>query len=461
MPESDRTVVFFQPTSDKSRDVYFSLTAPKTPAAAMLQLFSIDPEKDPFCELPSETPQGAPYVRDFGQQLYDVLNTHPAVRMRLAEIFASEKTQPIYFHVGSILDDALPWETLYCDQKEFVAFDSQFPIANLYDVNLRGSRASAYTFTPPLTIMLILSGPPAKNPDEPSASLIEWQGLWARLATDFGLPLKIRVVTSDEQVLRTIGQLDLEWVTADPIVDLSTLMLAIKQFRPRLLHFYCPCSAPGTLDIPTKSDWSALVQGKSGCSISFSARLLREKADNIQAIWAVTLNCFTISVVPDGEKHLASRAPRKFARELIRNAFPIAVTTREPVDASQARCTFSQFYMDAIVMIADVPLDGKPNEIEWSANLLLSRSNLIKHQHEGDSPELRESCRHWTIPVLFASPEPFLIKRPAPGSEVALHDASHDRTTTTLLERLKSFGLDSDPDAQAFLDFLAARRAGS
>jgi hypothetical protein len=409
-----RTVVHFQGSNDGV--TRFSLESPK----AYLQkntLFALAsvPDQPPFNEM--RQGDGSPdRVEAAGKKLFDELHAHPAIAPAIEAALQQQHggCSPICLYVDeSPLADELPWEAVYGKglegASEFFGLDERWPIVRVRDV-IETVPVPVYTLQPPLRITVVLSAAgstaltraPAKPQWDHVRDTIE-----KHLQAPNSVPVKVTVFAGEEDLRNAIRAANLPWVTAELIADKSSLLDAMKDTRPQILHFFCHGTAETTayLRIGSYTDWEA----ERDPTIAITARELRQSADPDQNTWLVTLNCC--------ESATRAADARSLASSLVRAGFPAALGMREAIDVQHAHLLCQFFYPKVMEMIRQVPLGGAGTEIEWAKALSVARSRFVANYDAGVPPqEAARSFKIWTIPALYTRREPFLLKRIAPAA---------------------------------------------
>lgn len=393
----------------------FFLESPKNVLNARVGYqLGCNPGSTPFAELRNGPPLAAG-VRVAGAQLYADLSQHPAVKQALAtalmQLHGGEN--PIYLFLESTNADLLPWECLYEANTGFLALDNRWPIARLKEALIEG--VSEFTLVPPLRILAVLSAAGASNADQ-APGRPEWDALWSALTHNQaanGIPVRLQALVCEDALKTHIDGLappaGLQ-ASAALISDKDKVLETIATFKPHILHFFCHGSTLGTphLNIGTRSDWDALKAG----SIAITANELRQLGDKSKAVWLVTLNCC--------ESAAQAKDARNLASSLVTEGFPAALGMREVVDTQNAHVLTGSFYRTVLQQISTLQANAPAQAIEWPCALLAARSRLATDNAPPGVPlpQAASEFKQWTIPVMYARVEPFLLKRLAAAPPV-------------------------------------------
>lgn len=364
----------------------------------------------PFNCVPEAMPpwDGPEAVKLHGHRLLEELETHPAVKMaiQLALMQPPGQTQPVYFHLNEDAAERLCWETLYSDEKAFIGLDARWPIGRIAD-SVVDRRLAPQDFAPPLRVVAILS---ALN----RQAAEQWQALRdaVQVVRADGLAVEMLVLVGEEDLLATIGDeiagglLGTRVVPVpDRTADFEDLL---SEFEPQILHFFCHGSASHgvpRLEIATILDWE---EGKASGSLKLSVDDLQNMPAMADA-WLVVLNCC--------ESGRAEENTHSMAHTLVSNVVPAAIGTLEPFEVSDAHELCLGFYPQLFQELSDVlgqPHDDSLVELEWATALRGARRSLSE-KHDNDPSNHRE----WALPVLYARPEPFLLRVPGAGPVVS------------------------------------------
>lgn len=404
-----RTIVHFQGSNDGV--TRFSLESPKAylQKNTLFALASI-PDQPPFTEM--RQGDGSPdRVEAAGKKLFAELHAHPAIAPAIDAALQQQQggCSPICLRVDeSPIADELPWEAVYGQgvegASEFFALDERWPIVRVREV-IESEPVPVYTLEPPLRITVVLSAAGStaltRAPAEPQWNHVR-DTIEKHLQAPNSVPVKVTVFVGEEDLRNAIRATNLPWVMAELIADKSSLLDAMKDTRPQILHFFCHGTAEASayLRIGSYTDWEA----ERDPSIAITARELRQSADPDQNTWLVTLNCC--------ESATRAADARSLASSLVRAGFPCALGMREAIDVQHAHLLCRFFYPKVMEMIRKVPVGGDGTEIEWSKALSVARSSFVANYNAGVPPQqAARSYKIWTIPALYTRREPFLLKR--------------------------------------------------
>lgn len=441
-----RTVIWVQET-DRGKPQMF-LFEPQTHQAARkgvtLKLTSTQPFED--------WRQGAPghsVVQQAGNQLFRCLAKHPAIKHELGQaVQALQAAQhPIYFYLDPPEVDELPWETLHDATLGFLALDNRWPIARLR--NPVAQVKKEYEFSLPLRVLAVLSAAGGTSEARVPAR-DEWDKIYDALKGG-GLEFRLRALVCEETLKQHIEALGDKRVEVAYVVDKDGLTHDIASFGPHVLHFFCHGTADQLpcLKVGNKADWEAERDG----SIVLEANELRQRADPNQSVWLLALNCC--------ESAKQAREARSLASALVTAGFPAVVGMREPVASDHAHAFCGLFYRESLKLIAGVEVGGPAVGIEWAGALYEARAMLLARCRPGVAATLAApDCKEWTIPVLYARGEPFLLRRTPKAPTMGLQDRLSRLAKIDELKRQRDeFAGRQDVDAdvrQGILDEFAA-----
>ena len=403
----------FQGSNDgKTR---FSLESPRAYLVQKNTLFDLDsvPDKPPFNEM--HQGDGSPdRVEAAGKKLFDELHANPAIASAIEAALQQQQggCSPICLRLdeSATAADELPWEAVFGQgiggASEFLALDERWPIVRLREV-IETEPAPFYTLQPPLRITVVLSAAGStaltRAPAEPQWNHVR-ETIQKHLQAPNAVPVKVTVFIGEEDLLNVIRSANLPWVTAELIADKSSLLDAMKDTRPQILHFFCHGTVEATayLRIGSYTDWEA----ERDPTIAITASELRQSVDPDQNTWLVTLNCC--------ESATRAADARSLASSLVRAGFPAALGMREAIDVQHAHLLCQFFYPKVMEMIRQVPVGGTGTEIEWAKALSVARSRFVDHHNAAIPPQqAASSFKVWTIPALYTRREPFVLKRVA------------------------------------------------
>jgi hypothetical protein len=348
--------------------------------------------------------QGVPVdslVQMAGDQLYQSLMSHPAIGLEFGQVAQTlhGDQHPIYFYLDPPEIDELPWETLHDAKNGFLALDARWPIARLRkplaQIKLE------YEFSPPLRVLAVLSAAGGNSTAQVPARE-EWDCIYNELNAA-NLEFKLCVFVCEESLKQHIENLNDPKVKVDYVIDKDQLTQGILSFAPHLLHFFCHGTADQLpcLQIGTRAAWETTERDKR---ITLEANELRQTADPNQNVWLVTLNCC--------ESAKQARDARTLASALVTAGFPSVVGMREPVASVHAHTFCKLFYRGVLKLINSTQVGDEPTRIEWASALWMARKTLLDSCTKGIAPtQAAPNSREWTIPVLYARGEPFLLRR--------------------------------------------------
>jgi hypothetical protein len=406
----------------------FFLESPDLPEATRGHRWAIDLSTTPYAELLEGRPI-QDLVHQVGERLHVALARHPAVQNALAA--ARVAGRPIFLQCDSPRAEAVPWETL---RDAMTWYYPPSPIARLRRPRVDVRRE--YVFEPPLRVMAILSAAGGQQATAVPADG-EWGALEASLlgARAAGLPVEMRVLVGEGNLLTAIEQAGHPGVSAGRIVDARRVLDDIAEFRPNLLHFFCHGAADDVphLQLGTSADWLA---GQDG-SVRLTADELGQWADPNRTVWLVTLNCCFTAALP--------KAGRSLASDLVGAGFPAAIGMREAIASTQANLVSCYLYESIVAKLGALQASG--SQVDWVDVLVRARDVLLRAggretsvgQIGSEPPALAGQAavgrrarraagarvgataahsvacnsRDWTLPVLYLRPEPFRLVRKA------------------------------------------------
>ncbi len=369
-----------------------------------------DPQQPPFAPL-----EGVDPIAHAGKRLYAELCKHPAVAKALTAALGAtaDRREPIAIFAESPNADRLPWETLYDDQKSFLALDARWPILRLREAYLPEVRIE-YQLEPPLRLLCVLSAAGA-NDAQRAPGRDEWQALIDELAQASAepnaLPVDLRVLVGEADLK---ARIDADAaappagvsITCEFITNKDKVLNTVSTFAPHLLHFFCHGSLEGAphLRIGTREDWLLQQEG----SVRIAASELPDPSQEKQQVWLVTLNCC------DSAAQAADA--RVLAASLVHVGFPAALGMREPLDTKSAHAFTRQYYRAILRALAALP-EQDSSDVEWAGLLLPARRDLATAN--GGLLELQaRGVREWTIPAVYVRLQPFRLRRQPPISPV-------------------------------------------
>jgi hypothetical protein len=409
---SVRTIVFIQEYPLGSS--IFSLESPKGyPDATTPRPLRSLPGESPFHDM--RTGDGSPNrVMEAGQQLFEDLSAHPAVKDAITEALREKQggCSPIYLRLDDVTTaEDLPWEAVYCSRDmAFLALDTRWPIVRVRETKEADPRL-LYNFEPPLRITAVLSAAGGDSQARAPAAP-QWKGLYDTirkgLAAPNAMPVELTVLVGEEALRDQIVSLHLPWIQCGLITDRDGLLEKIKDSHPHLLHFFCHGTSDEIphLKIGSYTDWEAERDG----TIAITGMELRQLADPKQEIWLVTLNCC--------ESAMQARDARGLASSLIAAGFPAAIGMREIIDVQFAHELCESFYPALLDLIAQAVPGGPNRDIEWAQALSKVRAKVAAACRAGlPAQQAARDCKTWTIPALYTRREPFLLKRIAAQAE--------------------------------------------
>lgn len=338
-------------------------------------------------------------VKKHGQKLLEELETHPAIKkaIEMALMTPPGVTRPVYFRLLEEDAERLCWETLYADKNTFLGLDARWPIGRIAD-SVVDRHLPPQDFRQPLKLAAVLS---ALNRNAAQ----QWQGLRdaVEAARADGLAVDVLVFVGEQDLLNTINADiagGLQGVRVATIPDrTSDLEGLIGEFQPQVLHFFCHGSVSHgvpRLELATILDW---LDGKTTGSLKVSMADL-QSMPALANVWLVLLNCC--------ESGRAEENMHSMAHTLVANVVPAAIGMLEPFDASDAHEFCSGFYpqlFKELIETLNAPANGNLVELEWATALRGARKGLSE-KHQNDPNNHRE----WALPVLYARPEPFLLR---------------------------------------------------
>jgi hypothetical protein len=289
---------------------------------------------------------------------------------------------------------------LHDEKLGFLALDRRWPIARLRNPIAQVKQESVFSL--PLRVLAVLSAAGGSSEARISGHE-EWEQIYESLNTS-NLEFSLRVLVCEEKLKQHIEGLADKRVQVAYVVDKDGLTQDIVSFAPHLTHFFCHGTAEQLpyLKVGNRADWEAERDG----SIVLEANELHQRADPHQCIWLLTLNCC--------ESAKQAREARCLASALVTAGFPAVVGMREPVKSDDANTFCGLFYREVLKMVASAPVgsDKQAIRIEWASALWQARATLCDHCNPGAmSTTAATNCKEWTIPVLYARSEPFLLRR--------------------------------------------------
>lgn len=392
-----RTIVSIDPGIENALTMRLAKAPTNIPDARRPLPFNCVPEAMP----PWDGPEA---VKQHGHRLFEELANHPAVKkaIELALMQPPGQTQPVYFHLNEDIAERLCWETLYSNDKKFIGLDARWPIGRIAD-SVVDRLLAPRDFAPPLRIAAVLSAL-----DRQAAE--QWQGLCdaVQAVRDGGLDAEMLVLVGEEDLLAAIGDEiagGLPATRVAPVPDRAAQFEELlNEFEPQILHFFCHGSASHgvpRLEVATILDWA---EGNTTGSLKLSVDDL-QNMPAMADVWLVVLNCC--------ESGRAEENTHSMAHTLVSNVVPAAIGTLEPFEVSDAHELCLGFYPQLFKDLARVleqPGDDSLVELEWATALRGARRSLSE-KHDNDPSNHRE----WALPVLYARPEPFMLRVPGVG----------------------------------------------
>ena len=146
---SNRTIVAIEPSFDEAASIKLIKAPANFDNALVPQPFSCDTEQMPPWTQPDA-------VKAYGQKIFTLLKTHPAIRSALdyALLASHGQVHAIYFKVDVNDAERLCWETLCNEHGQYLALDRRWPIARMAD-SVVDQPAIEYVFRPPLRILAL------------------------------------------------------------------------------------------------------------------------------------------------------------------------------------------------------------------------------------------------------------------------------------------------------------------
>lgn len=379
-----RTVVTFQ--TPRGQGCQFFLKSPPDDSGA-IEAFDMASEIDgrAFNAVVDDTV--AEIVQKVGQSLASVLARHKGIKEELKQLVLrsrSRKSLPIYFEINADDADESPWEALYYENR-FFALDPHLPIGRMCAARGQLDAPEQYVTLKPLRVLAVLPT------DETGVSEFKMlrEAFTNKVLRDENTPVELHVLTADSKLMDEINGSGVKNLRAASIEASSSITDYMKQLRPKLVHISCDW-------IEQASPIMKMV-GSDNHDVYLEAEELRDFGDPNQLVWLIMLSC------TDGQGRVKNS--NHLARWLVRNGFPTAVGMRGSTDRENLRAFYIRFYREALNRINDVPFGGRGQEIEWTELLVQSRRQIL-HQPPG-----KDSCTHWTLPVLYCRQTPFRMCR--------------------------------------------------
>lgn len=295
----------------------------------------------------------------------------------------------------------LPWETLQDSQGAFMALRAEPLLARL--VTPRHQQLPIErTFKPPLRVLALLAAAGRQPDGSVLTALPELDALLAALDSRPEVPVEVHVLGVDDDVRGCVEARDDPRIRFSGLEALSTLEDALADFQPHVVHFFCHGfaseNAQPRLELATRSDQLA---GHPRGAIALEADQLADLLRPQSQLWLLTLNCCLGA---------AATETISFARDVMsrRLDLPAVIAMREAIDRQDAHL-FAEAVMGELCKVVRQLLGGSSAAaLDWSCLLPPVRQRLCTTRCQTLSNA--QSCRVWTVPVLYVRPEPFLIR---------------------------------------------------
>lgn len=386
----------------RTKDLLASLKEPGTyPGAADLYDFGYDGTD----REPAGFAAGTLGADEMGAYILTKLSEHPAVidALKAALAVPQGTQQPVFIQVAPQAED-VPWETLFANGS-FLALDQRWPIGRISTQDL--ARAEPREFRPPLRVMAVLA---AAGID----AMPQWVALREALAA-LRFPVEIRLLVAQdtlraEATARNPANLT---VTTGYVERSSDFLPAqITGFRPNILHFFCHGGISGgaaLLDIATRGSFGG--SERDGATFDLRDFPAANPADDL---WLVLLNACKGALPPEGASSLVS--------SLAARGVPAVAGMREAVTEGDAHAFCGGFYRELTRMLSRLDVTAEPVRVDWCNAIFWGRREICD-QHRGTSPcsAAAAQFREWTLPVMYVSSAPFVLRRPDRREETVKH----------------------------------------
>lgn len=396
--------------------------------------FDCDFTKLPPLQQPDE-------IRRHGRMLFESLTrSHEGVSKALQHALSlgAGSELPIYLQLKALPSAEMAcWEAL-CPpaEAEPIALDQRWPVGRIAGSPQLGQR-EAEAYDPPLRMMVILS---ARSRD----ATAEWEGLYraVKQARDDGLPISLKVATSQEDLqdsIRALNDSDLSLFALQSLLDLVQVANA---FEPHLIHFFCHGST--SFNNPRVLLSTTLEPDTDAIALSLNDLLA---SSGIRDSWLAVLNCC--------EGGAASEDVHSLTHSLVARGVGAAIGMKEAVNELDAFEFSARLYPTLFDRLSNALESLKPGEettIDWSGVLWAPRTGLKgRKTGNGANPVGNNENRAWILPVLYVQPDPLRIRR---GNVAPAGDRARNRVIEDVLAQLPE-ALRAD-----FLAELAAVREG-
>jgi CHAT domain len=385
-----RTVVEIHPGEEQDSYMIWLYEPSQLAQAAMVRRFPYGAGD----AVPRSFAGGVGTVDQMGAYLMNALSQHPAIDRALQNLLdaAPGTTQPLLIRISPEAEN-LPWETVFANGT-FLALDQRWPIARMSQQD--GKTVTERDFQPPLQMMLILA---ADGVD----ATAEWDGILASLQTA-PFPVAVRALVAQAGLRDRIAATNVPnvSVSAEMVPEGRDLIDLIRdaQPSPNVLHFFCH----GTVvnGTPYLQIGTALSGIDAGNAVMLTASDIPVQALG-DSLWLVTLNCCRGAQGPEAAASLVF--------SLMRAEVPAVAGMRLPVSDTDANVFSRSFYRTLMRLLAPAVRPDAVVELDWTQTLYDVRMALCEaHRTAATYAQEAKSSREWTLPVLYLTPRPFVLR---------------------------------------------------
>jgi len=333
------------------------------------------------------------FVKTAGLEVFRRLSVHPGVRAALERVANAgpQESSPIYLHLTTDAAEALPFETIFIPNRQFLALDERTPIVRIAYGRQPKDGVIERLCELPLRVTAVISAADHSVYEEG-----EWRALYRAFETA-PLDFRLQVLVGRQGLREIIAQTNDARIEVHSIDDdVEALVRAIGEFEPVVLHFFCH----GT------TEPAAYLEVASRATHDLGDEPLYLSQDEIRrvarSLWIVTLNaCEGAAPVQDAYS---------LALTIANNGVPAVVGMRESIDAEDANLFTEAFYQELLQELNRVFSTPQGDIPDWPLLMRTPRDRLRRRQ---GGPLLQAAAAHkrWTLPVLFMRPEKLHLRR--------------------------------------------------
>ncbi|MET7301667.1 CHAT domain-containing protein [Embleya sp. NPDC005575] len=348
-----------------------------------------------------------------GEALLERLCRHPAVSQGLNAALAQPPVAgpgPLYLHMVSNQADQLPWEQLRSVLQGFIALDARWPIARIAAIR---SPVDRRTFTPPLTIVAVLSAALRSGVPQLQALLAA-----TALPDARAVDTRLHVISAEQAVLDAVAAAGRPDVSAEPIpANAPDLAGRITAARPHIVHLLCHGGAVGGVRTLAFAHTADVDAGEPVGSVQLKLPDL-VVALNPCAPWLVVLGACRTAQTSD---------TLSLAHELVSQGLPAVAGMRRLIDLNDTDRFCAALYPEVLATVRIAVKDAGEHEIDWATTFTAPRQAMAQAD-----PSQTDS---WSDPVLYVQDEPLRITS---SSAVALSDTANLQGQLDTYERFRA-----------------------